>query len=109
MSYYSHTSNAIAERHSLQLHANATILCIAGCKPELSGLLLPLHLRLERLGPSRALSTDSKYGQWHDLRHRWDGSLAVFTAQQSSDLAASAIVQMELARLCSLLRYGLLV
>ena len=74
----------------------------AGCKAELSELLFPLRLKFEELGRRQTLSTDKQRGDWHrDLRHRWDGSLVVFTPQHATDHAAL----LGLARLCSMLRY----
>ena len=74
----------------------------AGCKAELSELLFPLRLKFEDLGRRQTLSTDKQRGDWHrDLRHRWDGSLVVFTPQHATDHAAL----LGLARLCSMLRY----
>ena len=75
----------------------------AWCKAELSELLFPLRLKFEKLGGRQALSTDKQRGDWHrDLRHRWDGSLVVFTAQHATDYATL----QGLAVLRGLLRYS---
>lgn len=88
-----------------QLHLKQTPRNIpghAGCKAELSELLFPLRLKFEELGGRQALSTDKQRGDWHrDLRHRWDGSLVVFTAQHATD----TVTLLGLVRLCSMLRY----
>ena len=77
--------------------------CTAGIKAQLSASRLPDTLKANKLGSGLG-------SRWRkDLRERWDGSLLVFTVDdslQATDALSWHLQTLQLQRLQTLLRYN---